>query len=428
MAERPVKLRLVSREFEGFARSFEKQAAAFRARHGIEVEREFLEVHSLYERMVPGGGAKTPDYDLFLCITDWLPELMASGALTPLNEFLEADPPEGWPGSWSPSLLGLQTAPDGTIYGLPYHDGPEMLHYRTDLFESPKEREAFEKAHGYPLRPPVTWDEFLDVARFFTRPEEGLWGAVVAYYPDAHNNVYDFLIHLWSRGGALVDASWNPVFNSPTGREALQFYVDLLHKHKVVSEECLELDSVKSGFYFAEGKAAMMWNWCGFAAIAQNPEFSKIVDKNRCTVVPRGAGPGGAHVSLNIYWVLTIPAGSRNKEAAYRFIKETASAEMDKITSLEGGTGTRLSTWRDPELRKVYHYYDQIEESHAFAKSPLPIAEGAEVIEILNRMIDDAVKRRKGVQQSLDDAAAEVRRLFERAGYYSGNAPKIRGY
>lgn len=423
MSGQPIELKLIFREFEGFERAFSKQAAAFSAQHPhIGVSREFTEVHSLYKKMVAGAGSKTPEYDLFLCVTDWLPELIASGGLTRLNEFLAADPPEGWPDAWSPSMRGLQTGPDGSIYGLAYHDGPEVFHYRTDLFESPGEQAAFFKRYGYELGPPKTWSQFLDVARFFTRPADGLWGTAVAYYPDAHNNVYDFLIHLWSRGGLLFDHHWQPAFHDAIGREALRFYVDLLHEHKVVSEACLGLDSVQCGHYYAQGHAAMMWNWCGFATVAQAPEFSRIVGKNRCTIVPRGDGPRGEHTSLNIYWVLAIPAGSRNKDAAYAFIKHAAGAAMDKVTAMEGGSGTRLSTWGDPKVQARFPYYGIIEEVHQNVKSPPPIPESTPIIEILNEMVDDAVKQRKTVPQALDEAAEKVRAVLADAVYYRKRA------
>ena len=53
---------------------------------------------------------------------------------------------------------------------------------------------------------------------------------MVAGLNDGHNNVYDFLIHLWSRGGQLLDERLRPAFDSLRGQAALQFYVDLLTK------------------------------------------------------------------------------------------------------------------------------------------------------------------------------------------------------
>ena len=46
------------------------------------------------------------------------------------------------------------------MLGLPYHDGPECLIYRRDLFA----------ARG--LRPPASWDEFHTLARCLSVPDE----------------------------------------------------------------------------------------------------------------------------------------------------------------------------------------------------------------------------------------------------------------
>ncbi len=416
-------LRLISREFEGFEKSFSHQADAFaRERPELAVRREFIEIERLYETMIAAEGARKPEYDLFLCVTDWLPEAIAKGLLTPLDDFVQSSPPDEWPDAWAASLRRLQVGPDGNVYGIPYHDGPEVFMYRKDLFESRREQEAFRRSFGYELRPPKTWSEFLDVARHFTRPGEGLWGTCVAAFPDGHNNVYDFLIQLWSRGGEIFDADWRPRFHDEIGVQALEFYVELFTKHKVVSPECLDLDSVACGFHYAAGNAAMMWNWCGFAAVAEVPEFSQIVGKNQCTIIPRGDGPGGQHTSLIVYWVLTIPVGSKHKREAYDFIRFATSPEMDKITSMLGGNGCRLSTWRDREVQEKYPYYAMIEKAHENVKTLPAIPEYPKVNEALSRMVDDALKGRKSVREALAEAAEEVEAIMSDAGYYGAHS------
>lgn len=406
-------LKLASREFDGFERSFARQRETFRELYPeIEIELEFRELTAHHRRMLVEGGAALGEADLFLCVTDWLPEAIAGGQLEPLSSYLAGDPPEDWPEGWSPSMRGLQSDERGEIYGLPYHDGPEVFMYRADLFGDPGEQAAFLKRHGRELAPPETWDEFVEVAAFFTRPETGLWGACVAGLPDAHNNIYDFMIHLWSRGGTLLSPSGEPRFHEEPGREALQFLVDLVHRHQVVSPDCLGLDSVASGLYYAAGYAAMMWNWSGFAAVAEDPSVSRIVGKNVCTKMPRAACSNGRSVSLNIYWVLAITSGSKNKDAAYLFLKHVAGREMDKATSMLGGNGTRLSTWRDPEVVKVFPYYRIIEEVHRDVESPPKIATFSAIAESLNQMVDDALNLRSSAETALRRAEAEVRKIL----------------
>jgi multiple sugar transport system substrate-binding protein len=240
---------------------------------------------------------------------------------------------------------------------------------------------------------------------------------MIAGLNDGHNNVYDFFLHLWSRGGRLFDEAWRPAFNDAIGREALQFYADLILKDQVCPPKTLDYDSVASGVAYAAGEAAMMWNWCGFSAVAELPP-SKIIGHNHVGLVPRGDGTAGRHMSLNIYWVLGIPAGSAQEDLAYQFVRHCATPEMDKITALSGGTGVRLSTWRDPEIQQQFGYYTAIEAVHRSVESPPRIPEYPAINEVFNRMQHAVVSQAKSGGAALSDAATEVESIMRAAGYY----------
>ena len=51
--------------------------------------------------------------------------------------------------------------------------------YRKDWFEDAAEKTAFKVRYGYELAVPDTWDQFRDVAEFFTRPGENKYGCVL---------------------------------------------------------------------------------------------------------------------------------------------------------------------------------------------------------------------------------------------------------
>ena len=398
------RFRLAYREFAGFEKAFRHQIAAFAKEHpDVEIELVAHDVPDLYRTMVEGDGCRSGEWDLFLCNTDWLPPLMHGGDLLPLDPFLASDPPPDWPDGWSPSLLGLQTGPDGAMYGLPYHDGPEMFMYRGDLFEDPAEQQRFAAEYGYPLAPPATWSEFLDMARFFTRPDDDLYGCVLAAMPDAHNSVYDFLIQLWSRGGQILSGN-RAAFDGPEGQQALGYLRDLVCVHQVTQPDPRAYESVLSGDYYASGRGAMMWNWCGFAVVADQPD-SAIRGRNRLGLIPRGAPPTGRHVSLSVYWVLSIPRGCRDPQLAWEFLRHVGSPEMDLVTAREGAIGCRLSTWRDPAIQGEYASYRLIEQTHEGVETMPAIPAYPQVHEVLNVEIDAVYTGAKSVEQALADAA-----------------------
>lgn len=406
------KLKLICRQQEAFERALHAQIQGFEAEHtDVKIECEFLPIHDHYEKMVERGGALSGDYDLFFCCTDWLPTVIGQNKLICLDPFLKQKPPADWPEGWHPAMRKL-IHKNEKVFGLPWHDGPEVLHYRSDLFHDEAEKLAFSNQFGRELALPQTWKEFIEVARFFTRPAEGLWGCCQAAFTDGHNNVYDFLIQLWSRGGVLIDESFQPHFHEPIGVEALQFYVDLFHRYKVASLDCLNLGSVECGDYYAQGNAAMSWNWIGFAAACELPP-SKVVGKNRCAKIPAGEGVKGRSVSLNIYWALTIPSGSKNQDAAYQFLEFVSRPKWDKLTSQSGANGTRLSTWRDPEIQSQFEYYRVIETVHESTLTLPAIPEYGEINESISRAVHRAVNLEMDCAPSLAIAADEVSQILK---------------
>ncbi len=409
-----VVLHLVGRSFVGFEQALAAQSEVFeRAYPEVKVVRSFREPQKLYESTIAQAELTKGTIDVTLTLTDWLPEAIQRGLLEPLDASLAAGPPEDWPAGWSPSLRTLQRDATGHTYALPYHDGPMMFIYRRDLFDDPSEQDKFQARYGLPLHPPETWSEYLRIAQFFTRPEQNLYGAVAAGLNDAHNNVYDFMIHTWSRGGRLLDDEGKPTFHEPIAIEALQYHVDLFNRYKVMPPEAKGFDSVVSGEYYASGRAAMMVNWCGFATMAEVPEQSQVVGKNGLGLVPRGDSAQGVHTSINVYWVLAIAAGSEQKELAYAFLRSTASPPLDRITALNGCIATRYSTWRDPEILRQFPVYATIEAVHKNVNSPPAIPEWPAITEVLNVAVDDALHQRKSVEAALDWASEQARQIVQ---------------
>lgn len=407
-------LRFIGRPFDGFETALERQVASFNECHDrtLELDRDHRPLPEIHEELVKTG-VIADEYDLFLCLSDWLPALADEDLLLPLEEYLAEDPPADWPAGWAKSMREL-VAYEGTTYGVPYHDGPEIFHYRRDLFESVLEQRAFREEYGRPLHVPKTWDDFLEVAEFFTRPEEDLWGTVVAALPDGHNDVYDFLIQLWSRGGEVLDADGRPAFDGEAGHEALQFYHDLIHEHEVVPPEATEMESVEAGQFYADGKAAMMWNWAGFGAMAEDPDAAVFGDA-AYGLIPRADTPAGRHTALTVLYGLTIPAGSDHADLAYELIDHAATPAGDRITTEAGASGTRFSTWRDSDVLRSNSFYAVAEEINTSGYNTLPrIPEYVELNEILDEMVAAAVvERTKSVDEALSDAADEALELLD---------------
>jgi multiple sugar transport system substrate-binding protein len=364
---RDEKFRIAIRKFDPFESAIQKQWEIFSASSGLNLTLEAvaLDLHPLYESLFAERGLSNGAWDVAFLSTDWVAAASEADCLVDLSEMLQSNPPEGYPAGWTDSLLRMQRIGDA-IYGLPYHDGPECLLLRKDLFENPDERRDYEVLYGRPLAAPKTWEEFHQIARFFHRPERGIYGTAFAAYPDGHNTVYDFLLQLWTRGGELFDVDGVLRFDTREAADALFFYRNILNDPRAIHPSCRQMDSVRSGIAFAAGEIAMMVNWFGFGAMAETLASSRIRGCVEMAALPKGEG--GSSVSLNSYWLLAIGKGSCHRDIAYRFLSHCMTGPMDKLLTLEGGIGCRKSTWSDLEIQAIVPAYSRLEELHSVAR------------------------------------------------------------
>ena len=97
---------------------------------------------------------------LYLELTDWLPEAVDLGAIHPRAARYLCEYPPG----------------SGRFFAAPCQTDAIGFVYRRDWFSDPGEQEAFAARYGRPLVPPDTWEEFRDLAEFFSPPgTKALW-------------------------------------------------------------------------------------------------------------------------------------------------------------------------------------------------------------------------------------------------------------
>lgn len=129
----------------------------------------------------------------------------------------------------------------------------------------------------------------------------------------------------------------------------------------------------------------MMVNWFGFAAVCEQPGCP-VKGKTGVTTLPGVEGMPPA--SLIVYWLLAVAAGSPHPDVAYAFARHCCTPAMDKLTTLEGGIGCRLSTWTDPEVNALIPFYSALPRLHEGAHT-LPRSRN---LPTLNHIIDEAVQ------------------------------------
>lgn len=400
------RFRIAVRRFAAFEEAIRLQWESFesRAKTGLTLELIPFELSRLEHALFGSGGMASSEWDVAFVATDWIASMHVLRCAVDLTDRLQTDPPPDYPAGWHPSLLRLQRVQDAVL-GVPYHDGPECLIYRRDLFDDGRLRERFQARFGRELSVPRNWAEFHETAKFFQDPSRRLFGTAFAAYPDGHNPVYDFLLQLWTRGGELIDSTGAVRFGTAEAEAALDFYRTMLVEGNAVHPDCRRLDSVATGQRFAEGEIAMMINWFGFATLAHTSPESAVRGHVDVAEIPRDEG--ARSVSLNVYWILSIAAGSPHRDAAWRFLKHTLRPEMDRVTAICGAIGCRRSTWNDAAINADIPFYRSMERLHDNAREIPQRADWPRIAGIIDTLVTSALNSELPSRRLLQTADAD---------------------
>lgn len=400
-----IRLRIALRDYSDFVNALSEEARLFESAHaGVQVELISLGLHDLHQRAIAEGGLRHGEFDLALLVTDWLAEGCAAGAFEDLNPWHAREPLPDWPDGWAKSLVEPLIV-DGVLSSIPWHDGPECLVYRADLFLDLERKRRFREVFGRELAPPRTWEEFHETARFFTHPAAGLYGTVFAASPDGHNTVYDFALQVWSRGGELLDQAGRPQLITPQARAALDYYRAIVRDAGACHPRSPQLDSTQSGDAFMAGEVAMMANWFGFAARASRAGSPL---QGKAAIAPIPSAPGVAPISLSVFWALAMGVGSRNKEMAWEFLRFVALPERDLGIARHGAVAVRLSSWRNAGLQAEIPAYREIERISLGARQ-LPQGEKMSAFaSLLDRVVTRALSSSDATGTILKEAQQEI--------------------
>jgi multiple sugar transport system substrate-binding protein len=135
---------------------------------GIKVNVVEVPFDEMFVKTMAEHRAGTGAYDVLNVVPSQMPDLVRAGVLEPLDPYIDQY-------GYRPHLETIGAVyrdnwmtVEGTVYGLPDDGDVYILYYRKDLFEDPENQSEFQAAHGYELAPPATWEQFDDMAGFFT--------------------------------------------------------------------------------------------------------------------------------------------------------------------------------------------------------------------------------------------------------------------
>ncbi len=357
----------------------------------VEIENVFIGWGELLPKLqlaVTGGDMP----DLAAADMVWMPYLANSGALVPLNSFIEASEVDIQ--DFYPALLAVNTY-DDQIYGLPVSTNNLELFINSDLFEA---------AGLDPAAPPTTWDELRDAAVQCANPERGVIGMEL-YTQPGEGLTWQFQVYLWQAGGDFLTEDLSAAaFNSEAGLKALNYWLDL----------------IESGAYtlsdwglFGQGQACMVMDGSWMVGIwAETAPFEWTTAP---MPYPEDGEPatnmGGEHIFI-------MAQDEAKQQAAWDFIRWFTSPEIQLEWDKETGfmpvrdsvaTNEDYRAWIEETEPRLLPFV----EMQQYAHNRPPVEQYAEISDAFSAVIERALYGQISPEDALAEAEAAVNSLLQ---------------
>ena len=327
---------------------------AFEQKYGIGVTYNNAPWAQYRDSMVTKFVGKAP-LDVLWVSDSWLPEWADAGWIAPVDGF--------------PELMKYNADTDDFCNKSMQYKGRQYgLTYYSDYMAFFCDEEKLAKA-GIGA-PPKTWDEVVEQSLKIKK-------AGISEYPlmlsmARESWLIEFLTAMvYSHGGHFVDEQGNAVMQDPRkgAQQALQWIVDAVQKHKIVSPACVELGELNGLKAFSSGNHA-------FALLARyrvrtlnDPKQSQIAGRAKQVLMPAG-GPNGSNATvgwMRFHGMSAQAAADKTRAANSAKLIEWFGGKADgqykfqKLLFNDIGSGFGVkSLFKDPDIRAGYQKYSDI--------------------------------------------------------------------
>ncbi len=356
----------------------------------IEMPESATQQHNSYVTYLSSRDASIDVYSIDII---WPSEFGAAGWLLPLDRFFtEEELEEFLPGPVKGCTYKEK------LFAIPWFTDAGIFYYRKDLLE--KEN----------LSPPETWDDFINQAKKL-QEKYGVYG-FVCQAQQYEGLVCNFLEYVWANRGRVLDHEGKVVIDSPEAIQALEFMVDLIHRHNIVPEGITTYREEEARQLFTEGRAVFMRNWPYAWALSQSEEKgSEVVGKIGIGPLPHPSN--GVPAACLGGWNLAVSKFSRHPSETVEFIKFMTSYEAQKAFAIEGGRlPTRKEVYADEEVLETNPHYTNLYEVFINAL-PRPVTPFySKLSDVLQIEVHQALIEIKSPHEALKTAKVEIEKII----------------
>jgi sn-glycerol 3-phosphate transport system substrate-binding protein len=327
--------------------------------------------------------------------------LIDEDAIVPIDAVATSAEDRAWLKSFFPAFM-MNSQTGGKTWGVPFQRSTVVLYWNKELFK---------EAGLDPNKPPATWAEMLAYAQKLTKRDASgnttQWGIQV---PSSGFPYWLFQGFTTQNGVELMNAAGDTTFyDKPEVIEALQFWVDLGRKHRVMPQGVVEWGTTPRDFF--ERKIAMMWTTTGnLTNVKNNAKFDFGV-----AMLPAGKRRGSPTGGGNFY--VFKKSTPQQQQAAIRFIRWITSPERAAQWGIDTGyVAVRPDAFETPTMKKYVAGFPPA----AVARDQLPYAvaelsthENQRVTKALNDGLQAALTGAKTPAQAMQDAQREAERILK---------------
>lgn len=274
----------------------------------------------------------------------------------------------------------------GKIYGVPFDMTLYVMYYRSDMI----------------LNPPDTWAALAALLEGLNKSGKGMifdWGSLgwVGYSP-----------FLWQAAGDYYNSDYTESkVNSSEAVAGMNFFANLYKKYNVPKTKI----PLEQGMRTGDFPIAISGNWKIEGLRLSAPEIA-----GKWSIAALPAGPSGKRTAFIGGRIIGIFSQSKNKQAAWEFIKYLTSPESQK--RLYEAALTKYDTYLPPS-KKAWNllemdpkFKDVLIAQADDAKGPPPVANWDTNAKYVDEAIQKIVLQGADTQKELDTAKAHLDRAL----------------
>ncbi|RUR72964.1 ABC transporter substrate-binding protein [Chlorogloeopsis fritschii PCC 9212] len=373
-----------------FTDYFQSLIANFESQNpGIKVNWVDIPWAEMQNKILTAVSAKTPP-DVVNLNPDFASQLAGRNAWLDLDTKV----PNNVRSSYLPNIWKASTL-NGKSFGIPWYLTTRLTIYNTDLLK----QAGINKVPG-------TYTELAKIAQQI-KDKTGKYAFFVTFVPQDSGEVLESFVQM---GVNLVDAEGKAAFNSPQGKAAFQYWVDL-YKKGLLPKEVLTQGHRHAIELYQAGETALL---------ASGPEFLKQISKNApaiakySDIAPQITGDTGKKnvAVMNI----VIPRDTKQPDAAVKFALFVTNDENQLAFAKQANVlPSTVKALSDSYFKNVPANAPTIDKARAISASQLQQAEvltpKLKNFNLLQKAIYEnlqaAMLDEKTVDKAVEDAAQE---------------------